>query len=95
MIERKVTVKIEHGLHARPCCSIVEKRLKCDLEEASMTKISTGMTVDMNSIINMLLLVGNEGDEYVLRAKVKDEEQFIEYVEELLSKRDPFIKKLS
>jgi phosphotransferase system HPr (HPr) family protein len=93
MIEKKIKVKIKHGLHARPCSLIVEKRLKCQLDEATATKVATGLTVNLDSIISMLLLVGTEGEDYVFRASGPEEERFIDFVEKLLNSKDAFESK--
>lgn len=93
MIEKKVRVKIKHGLHARPCSLIVEERLKSQLDEATATKVATNQSVSLDSIISMLLLTGTEGEDYVFRASGPDEEKFINFVEKLLNSKDAFESK--
>lgn len=81
MLERKVVVALQQGLHARPASQFVKSASSFE----SDIRIGKGENlVNAKSIINVLTLAVAEGEEVVLIAEGPDEQQGIEALERYL-----------
>ncbi|RNB85492.1 HPr family phosphocarrier protein [Brevibacillus panacihumi] len=81
MLERKVVVALQQGLHARPASQFVKSASSFE----SDIRIGKGENlVNAKSIINVLTLAVEEGEEVVLIAEGPDEQQGIEALERYL-----------
>ena len=81
MIEKKVIIKNEHGIHMRPALRIVDEaeKFSCDIV------ISKGSTkADAKSIMQVALLGALNGEEITITADGKDEQEAIDALEELI-----------
>ncbi len=84
MVEKKVIIKNETGLHARPAASLVQFVKKY---EESIEIILDSKVADAKSIFNVMSLGISKGTEIVLRVDGSDEEntakEVVEFIENL------------
>jgi len=81
MPSRRVTIRNEFGLHARPATRLVECANRFDCE----VRLSNGQrTVDGKSIMGLLTLAAAPGMEVVLETSGNDEIRALEELEALI-----------
>lgn len=81
MLERKVVVVLQQGLHARPASQFTKTASSFE----SDIRIGKGENlVNAKSIIGVLTLAVEEGEEVTLTAEGPDEQQGIEALERFL-----------
>lgn len=73
MIEKTVTVKNPHGLHARPAALFVQKA--SSFSSSSITVVKDGQEVDAKSILAILSLGVEPGTTITIRADGDDAEK--------------------
>lgn len=81
MIEQKVTIINETGIHARPADLLVKQCMKF---KSKIEIIKDEKTANAKSILNILALGLNKGIEITLRAEGEDEEVAIETLVEFV-----------
>lgn len=81
MIEQKLIIQNKYGLHARPAALFVEIASKYD---ADVTIIKDGVEVNGKSIMGLLILAAEKGNEIILRSNGKDEVDLIQALVVLL-----------
>ena len=81
MVERKIIIQNRYGLHARPAAQFVGIASKYD---ANVTISKDGVEVNGKSIMSVLILAAEKGNEIILRAEGKDEAELIQALAELL-----------
>ena len=81
MVEHKLIIQNRYGLHARPAALFVEIASKYD---ADVTLIKDGVEVNGKSIMGLLILAAEKGNEIILRSKGKDEADLIQALVALL-----------
>lgn len=64
--EKKVSVKNRHGLHARPAAMFVQKASTCPF---AVTIEKAGKSADAKSILGIMALAVQKGDEVLLKAE--------------------------
>lgn len=72
MVEEKVTIVNEVGLHARPASIFLKEAIKYDSE---VTLIKDGKQYNGKSIMSILNMQAYRGSEIVIRCEGKDEEE--------------------
>jgi len=75
MVEKTVTVKNPHGLHARPAALFVQKA--SSFSSSSITVVKDGQEVDAKSILAILSLGVEPGTTITIRADGDDAEKAI------------------
>lgn len=65
MAEKKVSVKNQHGLHARPAAMFVQK---ASAYPFAVTIEKGGKSADAKSILGIMTLAVQKGDEVIIRA---------------------------
>jgi len=73
MVEKTVTVKNPHGLHARPAALFVQKA--SSFSSSSITVVKDGQEVDAKSILAILSLGVEPGTTITIRADGDDAEK--------------------
>ncbi|KAB3524831.1 HPr family phosphocarrier protein [Alkaliphilus serpentinus] len=81
MLEKKVIVKNEIGLHARPASLLVKAATSY---KSDVYIIKDGNEYNGKSIMNILSLGAQKGDELLLKIDGPDEEQAIEALVRLI-----------
>lgn len=81
MVERRLIIQNKYGLHARPASEFVKIASKFD---ADITISKDGVEVNGKSIMGVLMLAAEKGDEVLLKAMGKDAESMLEALTELL-----------
>jgi phosphocarrier protein len=81
MVERVLVIQNKYGLHARPASEFVKIASRFD---ADITISKDGVEVNGKSIMGVLMLAAEKGDEVLLKAIGKDAESMIEALTELL-----------
>ncbi len=82
MSERTVVVASSHGLHARPAALFTQTAAKAGVP----VKIAKGgRTVDASSILGVISLGIDHGDEVVLSAEGEGSDEVLDQLVELLS----------
>ncbi|MDI3532916.1 MAG: phosphocarrier protein HPr [Synergistaceae bacterium] len=74
MVEKTVTVKNPHGLHARPAALFVQKASSFS-SSSSITVVKDGQEVDAKSILAILSLGVEPGTTITIRADGDDAER--------------------
>lgn len=84
MVEKRVIVLLEQGLHARPATRFVQtaSAFRSDIKIAKNNK-----TAAAKSIMGVLALAVQKGDEILLTAEGPDEEKAVAELEKLLTTR--------
>jgi phosphotransferase system HPr (HPr) family protein len=84
-VEKVLIVKPKQGLHARPAAMFVE----CANKFKSKIRVRKDDTVvDGKSILNILMLGVECGDEILIEVEGEDAEQAIKELEEIVSRDD-------
>ena len=81
MVEHKLIIKNKYGLHARPAALFVETASKYDAE---VTLTKDDVEVNGKSIMGLLVLAAEKGNEVILRSNGKDEVTVIQALVKLL-----------
>ena len=81
MVEHKLIIQNRYGLHARPAALFVEIASKYD---ADVKIIKDGVEVNGKSIMGLLILAAEKGNEIILRSNGKDEADLIQALVALL-----------
>lgn len=84
-VKKRMKVKSKLGLHARPAAMFVETANKF-LSKIRVRK--DDLVVDGKSILNILMLGVECGDEILVEAEGEDAHQAIEALEEIVNKDD-------
>ncbi|MCD4652150.1 MAG: HPr family phosphocarrier protein [Candidatus Cloacimonetes bacterium] len=79
MIEHRITITNDHGLHARPCTMIVKAAIKYRSDFQIILE-SEDMYINGKSVLSMLQLAAPKGTELVLKADGVDEEYLMEEI---------------
>ncbi len=82
MKTKTVQIKLESGLEARPVALLVQVASKY---ESKIYVSAQGKTVNAKSIMGMMTLGLNNGEELVVTAEGEDEEQAVDNIENFLS----------
>ena len=86
MVERKIVIQNQLGLHARPAALFVKKASQY-LSRVTISK--DGVEVDGKSILGILMLACERGSEIVLRVEGEDEKKcFKDLLDLVLGKFD-------
>lgn len=85
MAEKKVTVKLKTGLHARPAALFVQEANKY-ASEVFVSK--NNKQVNAKSIMGIMSLAVAHGSEITIRAEGVDEDQAIEALAAIICKED-------
>lgn len=82
MIEEKIVIKNETGLHARPAANLVKEASKypCDLRIRKGSK-----EVNLKSMLGLLSLGAGKGDEVTIIADGRDEKETIKKLAEFIN----------
>lgn len=81
MVERRIIIQNKYGLHARPAALFVETAGRYD---ADITITKDGIEVNGKSIMSLLMLAAEKGNEILLRSEGKDEQDLVEALTSLL-----------
>jgi len=82
-IKKKMIVKNQQGLHARPAALFVQLANKFD---SSITVIKDDQKINGKSIMGILMLAAEQGSEIELIVEGEDANEAIEALEEFVSK---------
>lgn len=82
MTKRSITIKLETGLEARPVALLVQEASKYD---SRIYIESEGKKVNAKSIMGMMSLGLNTGEELVVSAEGTDEAVAVDNIEKFLS----------
>lgn len=86
MIERKLTVKLKNGLHARPSCYIIKKLQPLNLKVATLTYGKE--TADLKSILSLLTLGVMPETVVTIKLSGEDELLALSIIEDVFSEKD-------
>jgi phosphocarrier protein len=86
MIEKKITIKLKYGLHARPSSYIVVKLTPLKLDKAIITH--KNKTAQLKSILDLLTLFVEENSEVTVAFSGVDEEVALKIVEDILNEKE-------
>ena len=81
MIVRKLIIKNEYGLHARPAALFVQTASGYDAE---VTISKDGLEVNGKSIMGVMMLAAEMGSEIILKVEGKEEKESIQALTNLL-----------
>ncbi|MEA1913364.1 MAG: HPr family phosphocarrier protein [candidate division WOR-3 bacterium] len=84
MYKKKVKIMNSLGIHARPASMIVKLASQFD-SKVGLEKNDIG--VNAKSIMGILMLASEEGDEITVKAEGKDEKKAVESIVKLIEKR--------
>jgi len=84
MTKRNIQVKLEIGLEARPIAHLVQEASKYD---STIYILSKGRKVNAKSIMGMMSLALDNGEDLEVSAEGLDEEAAVEGIESFLSGR--------
>ncbi|MCI5839010.1 MAG: HPr family phosphocarrier protein [Peptoniphilaceae bacterium] len=84
MYEEKVILKNEIGLHARPASIFIREAVKhsCDIN-----LVRDGRNYNAKSIMSVLSMSANKGDEIIIRAQGEGEEVAVKDLVDLVENR--------
>ena len=82
MIERTMKIELENGLEARPVAVLVQK---ASMHDSTIYIHAEGKKVNAKSIMGMMTLGLDAGEEITLSANGEDEEAAMESIENYLS----------
>lgn len=84
MYEEKVTLINEIGLHARPASLFIREAVKhpCDINI-----VKDGRSYNAKSIMSVLSMSANKGDEIIIRAHGDDEETAVKSLIDLVENK--------
>ncbi len=83
MIERTMKIELENGLEARPVAVLVQK---ASMHDSTIYIHAEGKKVNAKSIMGMMSLALQEGDEVTVVAEGEDEEKAAEGIKTFLKK---------
>ena len=81
MAEKNVNVKNQHGLHARPAALFVQKASSYPF---AVTIEKAGKSADAKSILSIMALAVQKGDEVVLKAEGEKAQEALDALEQIL-----------
>ena len=81
MAEKKVSVKNQHGLHARPAAMFVQRAASYPF---AVTIEKAGKSADAKSILSIMALAVQNGDEVVLKAEGDKAQDALDALEAIL-----------
>ncbi|AMA73634.1 MULTISPECIES: HPr family phosphocarrier protein [Aneurinibacillus] len=81
MIEKKIIVNLQQGLHARPAAQLVSR---VTLFNSDISIGKNGKFVNAKSIMGVMSLVIAKGEEVTLTANGIDEQEAIAFLEQFL-----------
>lgn len=81
MVERKVIVKSETGLHARPAGLIVKEASKY---KSAITLVKNDKEYNAKSIMGIMSMAAGMNDEITVRANGEDETEALEKIVEII-----------
>ena len=84
MTKRNIQVKLENGLEARPIAHLVQEASKYD---STIYILAEGKKVNAKSIMGMMSLALDNGEDLEVSAEGLDEEAAVEGIESFLSGR--------
>ncbi|SFI62913.1 HPr family phosphocarrier protein [Thermoflavimicrobium dichotomicum] len=85
MVEKKVIVNLEAGLHARPAAAFVQKANQF----SSQVFVAKGnKKVNAKSIMGVMSLAASKGTEIVISAEGPDAEEAVNALAEIVSKKE-------
>lgn len=82
MLEKKVKVLLEHGLHARPATDFVKLAASF---QSDVFLLKNGKEMNAKSIMGVMALGVSKGDEVTLRVNGSDEQRALEKLEKYLA----------
>ena len=82
LVEKKIVIKNEQGLHARPAALFVQIANKFT-SEITVRKVK--QEVNGKSIMGIMMLAASRGSRIIIRANGGDAKKVVEELEELLS----------
>ena len=84
MLETKITISNQLGLHARAAARLVRLagNYKSDIE---IKRTDTGVSANAKSILSVLTLAASKGIELVIKAEGADEKEALRVLEELFA----------
>ena len=85
MVEKKVVVQLETGLHARPAALFVQEANKFSSE---IFVIKGNKKVNAKSIMGIMSLAVSRGTEITITAEGADEEEALEKLVELVNRSE-------
>ena len=85
MIEKTMKIQLEHGLEARPVAVLVQK---ASMHDSTIYIHAEGKKVNAKSIMGMMSLGLNMGEEVTVVAEGEDEAAAIASIEKYLSGQD-------
>ena len=85
MIEKTMKIQLEHGLEARPVAVLVQK---ASMHDSTIYIHAEGKKVNAKSIMGMMSLGLNMGEEVTVVAEGSDEAAAIESIEKYLGGQD-------
>ena len=80
-MEKRVGVKNQHGLHARPAALFVRKASSYPF---AISVEKDGKSADAKSILSVMALAVHKGDEVVLKAEGEQAQEALDALEEIL-----------
>mgnify|MGYP002646082166 CR=1 FL=1 len=83
MIERTMKIELDNGLEARPVAVLVQK---ASMHDSTIYIHAEGKKVNAKSIMGMMSLALQEGDEVTVVAEGEDEEKAAEGIKTFLKK---------
>jgi phosphocarrier protein HPr len=86
MIEKKITLASELGLHARPSSTIVSKLQQLKLNSATMEY--DGVVADLTSIMSLLTLFVRHKSTVLVKIDGADEEKAVAIIEEIFALKE-------
>ena len=86
MLEKKLKVNLQYGLHARPSSHIVTKLAPLKIDHGAI--LCKGNTADLKSILSLLTLFAGPGDEVTVQLSGPDELQAMSIIEDILNEKD-------
>ncbi|MCM1063072.1 MAG: HPr family phosphocarrier protein [Eubacterium sp.] len=89
MTKRNVQVKLENGLDARPIAHLVQEASKYD---STIYIIAEGKRINAKSIMGMMSLALDSGEDLEVSADGQDEQEAVEGIENFLSGKAVAVK---
>lgn len=81
MVEKKAIVRSENGIHARPAMKINKVAL---LYKSNITIVKDGNEYNARSIVSIMTMAAEKGDELIVRADGVDEKEAADAIVEAL-----------
>ncbi|WP_242823440.1 HPr family phosphocarrier protein [Thermobrachium celere] len=81
MMEKKIVIQNETGIHARPAGIIVKEAAKF---KSAITIEKAGKEYNAKSIMSLMTMAAKKGEEIVIKANGEDEAQAIEALTNLI-----------